>query len=282
MHQPLGVHQQLTGDERDLLYIFRYSLTDDKRALTKFLLSIDWDVDKEVAEVSHLLPQWKEKAPIDVAEALKLLGKGRAFQAPVVRRYAIDVLDSATDTELQLYLLQLVQALRYEPRNDELLLSCGSSGNGNSQDQDQDQDIDIDIDTTGRFSDDELESIASPTSTSASAGAVTSITSITANANEIQIHAQARLALEEEDSSDDNNKDNQGTGSSYSNHNSNNNNSNNNNDMDLSVDIGGDDGDDDDCSSIHGDEIDAPSSSRKSSSRSRTSTLLCEYVNRRI
>ena len=279
MHQPLGVHQQLTGDERDLLYIFRYSLTDDKRALTKFLLSIDWDVDKEVAEVSHLLPQWKEKAPIDVAEALKLLGKGRAFQAPVVRRYAIDVLDSATDTELQLYLLQLVQALRYEPRNDELLLSCGSSGNGNSQDQDQDQDIDIDIDTTGRFSDDELESIASPTSTSASAGAVTSITSITANANEIQIHAQARLALEEEDSSDDNNKDNQGTGSSYSNHNSNNNNSNNNNDMDLSVDIGGDD---DDCSSIHGDEIDAPSSSRKSSSRSRTSTLLCEYVNRRI
>ena len=281
MHQPLGVHQQLTGDERDLLYIFRYSLTDDKRALTKFLLSIDWDVDKEVAEVSHLLPQWKEKAPIDVAEALKLLGKGRAFQAPVVRRYAIDVLDSATDTELQLYLLQLVQALRYEPRNDELLLSCGSSGNGNGnvQDQDQDQDQDIDIDTTGRFSDDELESIASPTSTSASAGAVTSITSITANANEIQIHAQARLALEEEDSSDDNNKDNQGTGSSYSNHNSNNNNSNNNNDMDLSVDIG-DDGDD--CSSIHGDEIDAPSSSRKSSSRSRTSTLLCEYVNRRI
>ena len=281
MHQPLGVHQQLTGDERDLLYIFRYSLTDDKRALTKFLLSIDWDVDKEVAEVSHLLPQWKEKAPIDVAEALKLLGKGRAFQAPVVRRYAIDVLDSATDTELQLYLLQLVQALRYEPRNDELLLSCGSSGNGNVQDQDQDIDIDIDIDTTGRFSDDELESIASPTSTNASAGAVTSITSITANANEIQIHAQARLALEEEDSSDDNNKDNQGTGSSYSNHNSNNNNSNNNNDMDLSVDIGGD-GDDDDCSSIHGDEIDAPSSSRKSSSRSRTSTLLCEYVNRRI
>ena len=96
----------------DILYIFRYSLTDNKRALTKFLMSIDWDVPSEVSEVELLLPLWQQKAPIDVAEALKLLGKEPAFQNPLVREYAVDVLENTTEKELSLYLLQLVQALR--------------------------------------------------------------------------------------------------------------------------------------------------------------------------
>ena len=103
---------KLTGKEKDILYIFRYSLTDNKRALTKFLMSIDWDVPSEVSEVELLLPLWQQKAPIDVAEALKLLGKEPAFQNPLVREYAVDVLENTTEKELSLYLLQLVQALR--------------------------------------------------------------------------------------------------------------------------------------------------------------------------
>lgn len=115
VNAPLGVNQ-LTPEEKDTIFIFRYSLTDNKRALTKLLLSIDWDVDKERAEVAKLLPLWKEKASLDVAEALKLLGKERAFQDPIVRAYAIECVNEATDEELQLYLLQLVQALKYEPK----------------------------------------------------------------------------------------------------------------------------------------------------------------------
>lgn len=105
--------------EKDMLYIFRYSLTDNKKALTKVLLSIDWDVSAEVAQVGPLLELWRAKAPIDVAEALKLLGKEQAFQDTRVRRYAVEILDTATDEEVTLFLLQLVQALRYEPREED-------------------------------------------------------------------------------------------------------------------------------------------------------------------
>lgn len=60
-------------------------------------------------------PTKQQKAPIDVADALKLLSGGEAFQSPLVRKYAVDVLRGASDDELHILLLQLVQALRYEP-----------------------------------------------------------------------------------------------------------------------------------------------------------------------
>jgi hypothetical protein len=50
-----------------------------------------------------------------VADALKLLSGGEAFQSPLVRKYAVAVLSNASDEELHILLLQLVQALRYEP-----------------------------------------------------------------------------------------------------------------------------------------------------------------------
>jgi len=101
--------------DKDLLYRFRYFLTENKKALTKFLLSVDWSVESEVVEVPILLAQWKAKAPIDISDALRLLGHERAFQAPVVRQYAVETLKKASDEDLLTFLLQLVQALRYEP-----------------------------------------------------------------------------------------------------------------------------------------------------------------------
>jgi hypothetical protein len=68
-----------------------------------------------VSELPLLLSQWKERAPIDVSDALKLLGREKAFQHPIVRRYAVETLESASDDDLLTYLLQLGQALRYEP-----------------------------------------------------------------------------------------------------------------------------------------------------------------------
>lgn len=96
----------------DLLYRFRFALTENRKALIKFLLSIKWNVDSEVAELPTLLDMW---ASIEVADALKLLGRERQFQHPLVRQFAVDTLRSASDEELLMYLLQLVQALRYEP-----------------------------------------------------------------------------------------------------------------------------------------------------------------------
>jgi phosphatidylinositol 3-kinase len=103
-----------TREEKDLLWKFRFSLVDNRRALTKFLLAVDWTVDSEVVQAAELLEQWRKRSPIEVSDALKLLGKHVAFQTSLVRSYAIDTLAAAPDSELRLYLLQLVQALRYE------------------------------------------------------------------------------------------------------------------------------------------------------------------------
>lgn len=105
----------MSYEDMDLLYRFRYSLTDNKKALTKFLMAVDWTSDSEVAELPILLSKWKEKATIDVSDALKLLGREKCYQHPTVREYAVEVLQVASDEDLLKYLLQLVQALRYEP-----------------------------------------------------------------------------------------------------------------------------------------------------------------------
>lgn len=99
----------LTSEEKDLLWKFRFYLTRDKRGLTKFLKSVAWDDSAESKQAVQLLAQWTE---IDVDDALELLGP--VFENISVRAYAVDRLHKADDDELQLYLLQLVQALKFE------------------------------------------------------------------------------------------------------------------------------------------------------------------------
>ena len=62
-----------------------------------------------------LLKAW---ASIDVADAIKLLGPDQAYQRSVVRGFAVDALRAASDMELVTYLLQLVQALRYDEKDE--------------------------------------------------------------------------------------------------------------------------------------------------------------------
>lgn len=104
----------LSTEEKDLLWRFRFSLVDNRRALPKFLEAVDWSVESEVVQTVELLEQWRKRSPIEVTDALKLLGRNVAFQTSLVRSYAIDTLSKSSDEELRLYLLQLVQALKYE------------------------------------------------------------------------------------------------------------------------------------------------------------------------
>jgi phosphatidylinositol 3-kinase len=62
--------------------------------------------------VEVLLPLWSE---IEIGDALELLGPGDAFRDRRVRGYAVKQISRADDEELILYLLQLVQALKFEP-----------------------------------------------------------------------------------------------------------------------------------------------------------------------
>ncbi|KAN0063522.1 Phosphatidylinositol (PI) 3-kinase [Thecaphora frezii] len=100
----------LTSAEMDRIWSFRFYLTRDPKGLTKFLKSVVWSDAGEAKQATEvLLPMWSE--PV-LDDALELLGP--TFRDPRVRAYAVRQLERATDEELNLYLLQLVQAIRFE------------------------------------------------------------------------------------------------------------------------------------------------------------------------
>ncbi|XP_020525808.1 phosphatidylinositol 3-kinase, root isoform isoform X2 [Amborella trichopoda] len=107
----------LSGEERQLLWKFRFSLMSEKRALTKFLRCVEWSDVQEAKQAIDLLGRWDT---IDTSDALELLSP--VFESEEVRAYAVSVLERADDEELKCYLLQLVQALRFE-RSDKSRLS---------------------------------------------------------------------------------------------------------------------------------------------------------------
>lgn len=102
--------QVLSPEEKDLVWKFRYHLTRDKRALTKFVKSVNWQDLSESKQAVQVLSKWSD---VDVDDALELLGP--TFDNAAVRAYAVKRLHKADDDELLLYLLQLVQALKFEP-----------------------------------------------------------------------------------------------------------------------------------------------------------------------
>ncbi|EDW85844.1 uncharacterized protein Dwil_GK23281 [Drosophila willistoni] len=110
----------LSSEEQDLVWKFRFYLSSHKKALTKFLKCINWKLEDEVTQALWMLANW---APNDVEDALELLSP--QFTHAQVRKYAISRLAQAPDEDLLLYLLQLVQALKYEdPRNILHLHNC--------------------------------------------------------------------------------------------------------------------------------------------------------------
>ncbi|KAM9676871.1 phosphatidylinositol 3-kinase catalytic subunit type 3 isoform 2-T2 [Dama dama] len=90
--------KQLTYEEQDLVWKFRYYLTNQEKALTKFLKCVNWDLPQEAKQALELLGKWK---PMDVEDSLELLSS-----------------HYTNPTDLLMYLLQLVQALKYENFDD--------------------------------------------------------------------------------------------------------------------------------------------------------------------
>ncbi|KAG8929907.1 Phosphatidylinositol (PI) 3-kinase [Tulasnella sp. 418] len=102
--------KSLTSEDKDLIWKYRFYLTREKKGLTKFLKSVTWKDPSEVKQaVEVLLPLWTE---IGTDDALELLGPNTVDAR--VRGYAVKQLARADDDELLQYLLQLVQALRFE------------------------------------------------------------------------------------------------------------------------------------------------------------------------
>ncbi|GMK59473.1 hypothetical protein CspeluHIS016_0800790 [Cutaneotrichosporon spelunceum] len=102
---------QLSANDKDLLWKFRFSLNRSPRSLTKFLKCVTWSDPVEAKQATEkLLPLWGQEVGMD--DALELLGPG--FTDRRVRAFAVERLKRADDEEIMLYLLQLVQALKFE------------------------------------------------------------------------------------------------------------------------------------------------------------------------
>ena len=46
---------------------------------------MEWTVESEVVQAAELLEQWRKRSPIEVSDALKLLGMNVPFQTGLVR-----------------------------------------------------------------------------------------------------------------------------------------------------------------------------------------------------
>ena len=110
--------RELSEQDKRMLWKFRNSLVDLPKALTKFLRSVKQDDEDSVVKAVDLMKKW---ADIQVADALELLSVH--FVDSRIREFAIEVLQRANYEDLELYLMQLVQALRFETQQEKSALA---------------------------------------------------------------------------------------------------------------------------------------------------------------
>jgi len=104
LHNPAIPSRAITG----LLWRYRHTLLRNAEAVTRFIDCVDWADPEEVADATAI--PWALARPEAV---LRLLGP--QHQHDFVRRYAIRCLEASGFDSLEPFLLQLVQAVRYEP-----------------------------------------------------------------------------------------------------------------------------------------------------------------------
>ncbi|RDD40507.1 Phosphatidylinositol 4,5-bisphosphate 3-kinase catalytic subunit beta isoform [Trichoplax sp. H2] len=103
----------MSESEKEALWTFRVKCIDVPRSLPKLLQSLKWNRREEVAQMQALLQIWTE---LQAEDALELLDYKFADKA--VREFAVKCLRKLNDDDLFQYLLQLTQALKYEPYLD--------------------------------------------------------------------------------------------------------------------------------------------------------------------
>ncbi|KAL3671440.1 hypothetical protein V7S43_003362 [Phytophthora oleae] len=107
---------ELSSEDRSFIWTSRGMLTEDSALLPAFLLSVEWGNREQVLEAYRLLLHWKQPTYL---QALQLLSP--LYSDPKVRAYAVRCMHALPDYRLQLYLLQLVQALKNERYHDSAL-----------------------------------------------------------------------------------------------------------------------------------------------------------------
>eukprot|EP00026_Physarum_polycephalum_P001561 Phypoly_transcript_01563.p1 GENE.Phypoly_transcript_01563~~Phypoly_transcript_01563.p1 ORF type:complete len:1080 (-),score=193.50 Phypoly_transcript_01563:61-3189(-) len=102
---------ELSTTEMTLVWAHRdYIKSAIPNALPKVLLSAGWTIPLRLQQAVALLESWPLLSPHDALELL-----GARFPEAGIRHYAVKCLAAFEDEDLSLYLVQLVQALKYEP-----------------------------------------------------------------------------------------------------------------------------------------------------------------------
>ncbi len=107
---------QLSKEECALLWKFRTQVIVAKKGLAKLIVACPYDNFRAVQELHRIVDQWAPLGPLDALELLDA-----RYADSHVRAYAVGRLELFTDSQLQDYLLQLTQVLKYEPYHDSAL-----------------------------------------------------------------------------------------------------------------------------------------------------------------
>ncbi|KAM7540029.1 hypothetical protein Aperf_G00000024770 [Anoplocephala perfoliata] len=111
----LTFNDKLTAADSDVVWKYRFYLSSKhpEEALSKFMLAVQWDFGEQRKQAIELLRVWPRLSSAE--RILELLTQPFAG-FPICRLYAVSRLQDANDEDIELYLYQLVQALRYENR----------------------------------------------------------------------------------------------------------------------------------------------------------------------
>ena len=108
----------ISDEEKDLIWSNREELASMPSALPTFLRCVDWRQSSYRQETYNLLRKWPNQPfPEDALELL-----GFEFADNRVREYAVMCIANMHDSDLQRYLLQLVQCLKYELNHNNALI----------------------------------------------------------------------------------------------------------------------------------------------------------------
>lgn len=114
--------QFLSADDQDLVWKYRFYLTQEKKALTKFLQCVRWDKDEQVEQALELLKNWSN---IDIEDALELLGPSYVHQK--VRSYAVSRLRQAPDEVRSFYPRLFLGHFHFLTGTHDIFITIGSS-----------------------------------------------------------------------------------------------------------------------------------------------------------
>uniref|UniRef100_A0A671WHM2 Phosphatidylinositol-4,5-bisphosphate 3-kinase, catalytic subunit gamma n=1 Tax=Sparus aurata TaxID=8175 RepID=A0A671WHM2_SPAAU len=112
----------LSPEDKELLWHFRHECMRDPRAYPKLLGSVRWGKQEDVLATHRLLERssaW-DSSGLDVGLAMQLLDCH--YSDAQVRSMAVRKLETLEDDDVLRYLLQLVQAVKFEPYHDSALV----------------------------------------------------------------------------------------------------------------------------------------------------------------